>query len=135
MSFLQREELLVNTPMSDVRYDNSFDLNNDDADWSDDDEMAVDGEDGFTTLPPGEEGMLQSHAGGEAIFHQIWDKAKPGYVFYFFFFSEINRILQKGRLAETPAARTEANRLLGASDPESRGRVSRNKTIGADFNA
>jgi hypothetical protein len=93
MSFLQREELLADVPMSDARFDSSFDLNNDTGDWSDDDDMAVDGEDGFTTLPPGEEGLLQSHAGGEVIFHQIWDKAKPGYVFFsFLFLSRINVI-------------------------------------------
>ncbi|KAJ7340863.1 hypothetical protein DFH08DRAFT_963708 [Mycena albidolilacea] len=68
MSFLQREELLADTRMS-PEYDASFDLGNPDAsdsDWADDG-MDVNG-DGFRTLPPGEEGLLQSHAGGEAVF-------------------------------------------------------------------
>jgi hypothetical protein len=80
LSFLQREELLADTHMS-PEYDASFDLGNADAsdsDWADDG-MDVDG-DGFRTLPPGEEGLLQSHAGGEAVFLKVWERAKPGYV-------------------------------------------------------
>lgn len=30
-------------------------------------------DDGLTTLPPGEEAFLQSHAGGEAVLHEILD--------------------------------------------------------------
>jgi hypothetical protein len=34
----------------------------------------IDGEDaGLYALPPGEEGMLHSHAGGESIFQQVID--------------------------------------------------------------
>jgi hypothetical protein len=83
MSFLQREELLADPPMAEERYDGSFDLGgtagSDSDGWSDDERMDVDGP-GFRTLPPGEEGLLQSHAGGEAIFQQMWEKAKPGCV-------------------------------------------------------
>jgi hypothetical protein len=38
-----------------------------DDDWEDED-MA-----GLSNLPPGEEGFLQSHAGGEAILQQLLD--------------------------------------------------------------
>ncbi|KAJ6464986.1 hypothetical protein C8R45DRAFT_1107214 [Mycena sanguinolenta] len=48
-----------------------------DGGWTDE-EMGVDGEDGFNTFPPGEEGILQSHAGGEAMFQKIWERTKPG---------------------------------------------------------
>ena len=41
----------------------------------------VDGENmGLYTLPPGEEGINHSHAGGESIFHQIMDDVNPQYV-------------------------------------------------------
>lgn len=69
--------------MAPEHYDMSFDIGGDhdsDGGWTDN-EMEVDGEDGFRTFPPGEEGLLQSHAGGEAIFQQIWERAKPGCVF------------------------------------------------------
>ncbi|KAJ6591774.1 hypothetical protein DFH09DRAFT_1306483 [Mycena vulgaris] len=83
MGFLQREELLADAPMSNSHHDDVFDLCGNDSDsdagWCDDNRMDVDqDEDGFLMFPPGEEGLLQSHAGGEAIFHKIWDRAKPG---------------------------------------------------------
>ncbi|KAJ6482359.1 hypothetical protein DFH09DRAFT_856968, partial [Mycena vulgaris] len=31
-------------------------------------------------LPPGEEGSLHSYAGGEALFHRMFEKVTPGYV-------------------------------------------------------
>ncbi|KAJ6573774.1 hypothetical protein DFH09DRAFT_1246596 [Mycena vulgaris] len=80
MSFLQREELLVDSAMPEVQYDNNFNLDVDsgsDDGWEDKN-MDAEDERGFETLPPGEEGLLQSHAGGEAIFQRIWEKAKPG---------------------------------------------------------
>jgi hypothetical protein len=84
LSFLQREELLADAPIPPEHYDASFDIGGDhsgsDGGWKDD-EMEVDGVDGFRTFPPGEEGLLQSHAGGEAVFQQIWERAKPGCVF------------------------------------------------------
>ncbi|KAJ7215075.1 hypothetical protein GGX14DRAFT_610221 [Mycena pura] len=40
--------------------------------------MDIDGDEGFRTLPPGEEGFLQSHAGGEAVFLKVWEGAKAG---------------------------------------------------------
>ncbi|KAJ7506450.1 hypothetical protein B0H11DRAFT_2327591 [Mycena galericulata] len=33
---------------------------------------------GIHTFPPGEESVLQSHAGGEAVFHQIMEGIRPG---------------------------------------------------------
>jgi hypothetical protein len=78
LSFIQREEYLVDDPMSGS-YDASFDLDDSDETWTDD-EMEVDGENGFKTFPPGEEGLLQSNAGGEAVFLKVWEQAKPGFV-------------------------------------------------------
>jgi hypothetical protein len=41
----------------------------------------IEGEDaGLFTLPPGEEGLYHSHAGGETIFQQIIDGIEPQYV-------------------------------------------------------
>lgn len=39
---------------------------------------------GLHILPPGEEGMLHSHAGGESIFQQIIDDIDPRYVSSFY---------------------------------------------------
>lgn len=81
MSFLQRDELLKDSEMPDVQYDGTFDIgtgDGSDSDWNDDNTMDTE-EPGFNTLPPGEEGLLQSHAGGEAIFQQMWAHTKPGY--------------------------------------------------------
>lgn len=39
---------------------------------------------GLYTLPPGEEGMLHSHAGGETIFQQIIDSVDSQYVLHSF---------------------------------------------------
>ncbi|KAJ7691237.1 hypothetical protein B0H14DRAFT_3531973 [Mycena olivaceomarginata] len=78
LSLLQREELLADTRMS-PEYDASFDLGNpdtSDSNWADN-RMDVDG-DGFRMLPPREEGLLQSYAGGEAVFLKVWERAKPG---------------------------------------------------------
>jgi hypothetical protein len=40
-----------------------------DDDWEDEPEV----QDGLRQLPPGEEGFLQSHAGGEAILQAVMD--------------------------------------------------------------
>ncbi|KAJ6485994.1 hypothetical protein C8R45DRAFT_1098732 [Mycena sanguinolenta] len=37
-----------------------------------------DDEEALQTLPPGEEGYWHSHAGREAVFHEIFDKCQPG---------------------------------------------------------
>jgi hypothetical protein len=92
MGFLQREELLKDSEKSQMDYDGSFDLGgnaSDDSEWDSDMEMDVD-ESGFNTLPPGEEAFLQSHAGGEAIFQKIWDRAEHRY--YMTFHSSENQL-------------------------------------------
>jgi hypothetical protein len=52
---------------------------------SDDDGYVVDSDDAeaFQRPPAGEEGMHHSHAGKEAVFDQIWQKCRPGYVLIF----------------------------------------------------
>jgi hypothetical protein len=45
--------------------------------WVDVDEDAA-----LQTLPPGEEGLYHSHEGKEAIFTQIFEKCRPGYVYF-----------------------------------------------------
>jgi hypothetical protein len=47
---------------------------NDDDHWEDEEFF------GLTALPPGEEGFLQSHAGGEAILQDIMDGMSHSYV-------------------------------------------------------
>ncbi|KAJ7080471.1 hypothetical protein C8R44DRAFT_653651 [Mycena epipterygia] len=42
------------------------------------DDFDLDNADGFVSLPPGEEGVLHSHAGGEVIFSTIMDDVLPG---------------------------------------------------------
>ena len=44
----------------------------------DDDDQWEDVPTGLRVFPPGEEAMLQSHAGGEAVFHQIMERIRPG---------------------------------------------------------
>jgi hypothetical protein len=48
----------------------------------------VEGENaGLYTLPPGEEGLYHSHAGGEMVFQQIIDGIEPGYIIHTLAFS------------------------------------------------
>ncbi|KAJ6631847.1 hypothetical protein B0H10DRAFT_1937603 [Mycena sp. CBHHK59/15] len=68
LSFVQHQELGV---LDDVdmpyTYDDSFDLGGpDNDDWEDIPQ-------GYCTLPPGEEAALNSHAGGEALLHQMME--------------------------------------------------------------
>ncbi|KAJ7440712.1 hypothetical protein B0H11DRAFT_2252725 [Mycena galericulata] len=70
LSFIQREEMLEHQD-TDMPFaftaDDSYDLGGDsDGEWED---VPT----GFHTFPPGEEARLQSHAGGEAVFHQIME--------------------------------------------------------------
>lgn len=44
---------------------------------------------GLYTLPPGEEGLYHSHAGGEMVFQQIMDSIEPWYVIHTVAFSII----------------------------------------------
>ena len=50
---------------------------------------------GLTALPPREEGFLQSHAGGEAIFHRILKDCQPKYACLSFSFAADCNIGQK----------------------------------------
>jgi hypothetical protein len=72
LSFDQRAELLDQ--------DVDMDGGGNDGPWMDID----DAEDTLRTFPPGEEGFLQSHAGQEAIYHQIAHGIKPGSVSFLF---------------------------------------------------
>jgi hypothetical protein len=55
----------IDVTMADV---GNGDMGND-SDWEDEPEV----QDGLRQLPPGEEGFLQSHAGGEAILQAVMD--------------------------------------------------------------
>jgi hypothetical protein len=44
----------------------------------------IEGDAGLYVPPPGEEGMLHSHAGGEIAFQQIFDSIHSQYVFFLF---------------------------------------------------
>jgi hypothetical protein len=71
LSFANREELILD----------SMDVDNPEATPVHDEWEDVDGEyAGLYTLPPGEEGVNHSHAGGESIFQQILDDVNPQYV-------------------------------------------------------
>jgi hypothetical protein len=78
MSYTQRQELLgnglYNIEMSDVpKYYNAADSDQDNWQHIDSDEEGA-----LRQPPPGEEGEYHSHAGKEAIFHEIYEKCKPG---------------------------------------------------------
>jgi len=45
------------------------------------------GDAGLYVPPPGEEGMLHSHAGGEVVFQQIVDSIHSRYVLFYFTFN------------------------------------------------
>lgn len=50
--------------------------NKEEDDWEDEQFL------GLAHLPPGEEGFLQSHAGGEAVVHDIMDSMSFSYVVF-----------------------------------------------------
>lgn len=69
LSFAQREHILYGDLMknqNDQDGDVMMDMG-DDSDWEDE------VQDGLRQLPPGEEGFLQSHAGGEAVLQAVMD--------------------------------------------------------------
>lgn len=81
MSYTQRQELLghglYDIEMGTAPEDyNAADSDQDDWQHIDSDEEAA-----LSRPPPGEEGEHHSYAGKEAIFHEIYDKCKPGCVF------------------------------------------------------
>lgn len=76
LSFANRDEL-VNNDMDVDRADNER-LHDG---WEDMDEEA-----GLYVPPPGEEGVIHSHGGGEDIFQQIFDSIHSQYVVFHFSF-------------------------------------------------
>lgn len=77
LSFANREDLIFD----------SMDVDNPevtpvDDEWEDEDLENA----GLYTLPPGEEGIVHSHAGGESIFQQVVDGINPQYVISFLFY-------------------------------------------------
>jgi hypothetical protein len=68
------QEQDIDMPYAYTEGDDSFQLGGpEDDDWEDETT-------GLRIFPPGEEAALQSHAGGEAIMHQIMEGMRPGYV-------------------------------------------------------
>jgi hypothetical protein len=70
LSFTQREYLFGDSDLLENQEDRDGDVMMDmgnDSDWEDE------VQDGLRHLPPGEEGFLQSHAGGEAVLQAVMD--------------------------------------------------------------
>lgn len=70
LSFTQREHLFGDSDLLENQDDRDGDVVMDmgnDSDWEDE------VQDGLRQLPPGEEGFLQSHAGGEAVLQAVMD--------------------------------------------------------------
>lgn len=82
LSFSEREELFQ--PMEDANPDDMVV-----------DDFAV----GDTSFPPGEEAFLQSHAGGEAILHEILEGMSSRFIvlrrsiYFLFFIPEAEKLL------------------------------------------
>jgi hypothetical protein len=87
LSFAHRDEL-ANNDMDVDRTDNEQ-LHDG---WEDIGEEEA----GLYMPPPGEEGVIHSHAGGEAIFQQIFDSIHSRYVFFHVFLNFL-QYLQKAR--------------------------------------
>ncbi|KAJ7199256.1 hypothetical protein GGX14DRAFT_536557 [Mycena pura] len=80
MSWTQRQELIGhgNYDIEMATEPEYFDAANSDTEdgiWQ---RADSDEEEALRTLPPGDEGVDHSHAGAEAIFHQIYEKCKSG---------------------------------------------------------
>lgn len=71
LSFANQEELILDS----MDVDNQEDTPVHDE-WEDIDVENA----GLYTLPPGEEGILRSHAGGESVFQQIVEGVNPQYL-------------------------------------------------------
>jgi hypothetical protein len=67
LSFTQRQAILFDNQDGDVTMVDGDDNVGNDSDWEDE------VHDGLHQLPPGEEGFLQSHAGGEAVLQAVMD--------------------------------------------------------------
>ncbi|KAJ6450440.1 hypothetical protein C8R47DRAFT_1230255 [Mycena vitilis] len=71
LSYSQRQDLVDIDTDSSAYYPQMIDGDDGDGDWE-----SLDG--AFASYSPGEEGVLQSHAGGEAIFEQMISGLAPG---------------------------------------------------------
>jgi hypothetical protein len=67
LSFTQRQAILYDNRDDEVAMADADNYAGNDSDWED--EVL----DGLHQLPPGEEGFLQSHAGGEAVLQAVMD--------------------------------------------------------------
>ena len=67
LSFTQRQAILYDNKDGEVMMAEADDYAGNDSDWED--EVL----DGLHKLPPGKEGFLQSHAGGEAVLQAVMD--------------------------------------------------------------
>ena len=67
LSFTQRQAILYDNQDGEVMMVDADDHPGNDSDWEDE------VQDGQHQLPPGEEGFLQSHAGGEAVLQAVMD--------------------------------------------------------------
>jgi hypothetical protein len=82
------------------------------AGWEDDSD-----DEGLATLPPGEEGLLQSHAGGEAIFHQILKDVQLKYVWLLYFSRVVLILSQKtGRSTNANRSRPRKHQRMAQAD-------------------
>ena len=83
LSFTQRQQILFSDLLKPQELDDTQDISmqvefgrDSEDDWEDEERA------GFLTLPPGEEGFLQSHAGGEAVLHDILNGMTNSCVFH-----------------------------------------------------
>jgi hypothetical protein len=68
LSFTQRQAMLyADNQDGEVMMADAEEYAGNDSDWEDE------VQDGLRQLPPGEEGFLQSHAGGEAVLQAVMD--------------------------------------------------------------
>jgi hypothetical protein len=68
LSFTQRQAMLCGVDQEgDVTMADADEYAGNESDWEDE------VQDGLRQLPPGEEGFLQSHAGGEAVLQAVMD--------------------------------------------------------------
>lgn len=68
LSFTQRQAILYTDEQDgDVTMEDVEEYAGNDSDWEDE------VQDGLRQFPPGEEGFLQSHAGGEAVLQAVMD--------------------------------------------------------------
>lgn len=86
LSFTQRQQILFADQLQPQEHVNVEDVpmqvdvdGGSDDDWEDEERV------GLMSFPPGEEGFLQSHAGGESALHDILNGMSNSFVFLLFF--------------------------------------------------